>query len=167
MPDILRKLLLSPHARTTGSGLKPADIDKPPKLRLRTSVEEGVFGPLSLRRQVNIRWRFFVQENRRVLPPIPEKTGLLKNLENLSINGRPGLSRKARYWRRRYAEVLARTPAVDDEGNIGVSPQALRPQRGKIKHEVASLPDSRWVEFAEARRPPGVVKQKKDDPVEM
>ena len=66
-------MLLSPYSRSSGKALKPADLREPPTLPSRadpTSDDARLFGPLSKRRQVNIRWRYFSHHWKRLYPPI-------------------------------------------------------------------------------------------------
>lgn len=63
---------MSPHSRTT-KPLSKNDINTPRNLPARadpTSEEARIFGPLSKRREVNIRRRFFRTETRKLLPPL-------------------------------------------------------------------------------------------------
>lgn len=69
----LAALLLSPYSRSSGKALKPTFLHQPPTLPSRadpTSEDCRLFGPLSKRRQVNIRWRHFSHHWKRIYPPI-------------------------------------------------------------------------------------------------
>lgn len=69
----LAALLLSPYSRSSGRALKPSHLHKPPTLPSRadpTSEDARIFGPLSKRREVNIRWRYFSYQWKRINPPI-------------------------------------------------------------------------------------------------
>jgi len=69
----LAALLLSPYSRSSGKALKPSHLHEPPTLPSRadpTSEDARLFGPLSKRRQVNIRWRYFSHHWKRIYPPI-------------------------------------------------------------------------------------------------
>jgi hypothetical protein len=69
----LAALLLSPHSRSSGKALKAPYLHEPPTLPSRadpTSEDARLFGPLSKRRQVNIRWRYFSHHWKRIYPPI-------------------------------------------------------------------------------------------------
>lgn len=110
-----------------------------------------MFGRLSKRREVNVRRKFFNQEMERVLPPLTVKdaeTGLekgiaargaavFKTLETGSAHIRD------RFLRRRFAEVLAKTPTLNKtkERNYTVS---ISP---KVASKFKSLPESdlAWV----------------------
>lgn len=63
---------MSPHSRTT-KPLSKKDIDTPRNLPARAdpaSEEARIFGPLSKRRELNIRRRFFRSETKKLLPPL-------------------------------------------------------------------------------------------------
>lgn len=69
----LTALLLSPYARPSGKVLKPSHFRDPPTLPSRadpSSEDARLFGPLSKRREVNIRWRYFSYQSKRVYPPL-------------------------------------------------------------------------------------------------
>jgi hypothetical protein len=70
----LSALLLSPYARPLGrTTLKPSHLHDPPTLPSRADPSSGdarLFGPLSKRREVNTRWRYFSYQWKRVYPPI-------------------------------------------------------------------------------------------------
>jgi len=69
----LSALLLSPYSCSSGKALKPSHLHQPPTLPPRadpTSEDARLFGPLSKRRQVNIRWRYFSHQWKRIYPPI-------------------------------------------------------------------------------------------------
>ncbi|KAG6911571.1 hypothetical protein DXG01_011873 [Tephrocybe rancida] len=68
----LKALLLSGHSRKT-KPLAAKSLEFPPVLPLRadpSSEDARLLGPLSKRREVNIRWRYFTEEWRKVLPPL-------------------------------------------------------------------------------------------------
>ncbi|KAG6854231.1 hypothetical protein C0991_009249 [Blastosporella zonata] len=70
-PEI-KALLLSSHSRKT-KPLVAKSLTFPPILPLRadpSSEDARLLGPLSKRREVNIRWRYFTREWRKVLPPL-------------------------------------------------------------------------------------------------
>lgn len=67
----LTTLLTSQFSRN--KPLKPKRLDSPPKLPARadpTSEEARLVGPLSKRREVNIRWRYYTEEWKKILPPL-------------------------------------------------------------------------------------------------
>ncbi|KAH8119931.1 hypothetical protein DFH11DRAFT_18696 [Phellopilus nigrolimitatus] len=67
----LTALLTSPHARMTKI-IRPSHLNTPPTLPPRAdpmSEEARLLGPFSKRREVNIRWRYFTTESRKVFPP--------------------------------------------------------------------------------------------------
>jgi len=70
----LAALLLSPYSRSSGKALlKPSHLREPPTLPSRadpTSEDARLFGPFSKRRQVNIRWRYFSYQWKRIYPPL-------------------------------------------------------------------------------------------------
>ncbi|KAK7059153.1 hypothetical protein VNI00_001780 [Paramarasmius palmivorus] len=68
----LSALITSLYSRRT-KPLSTKSLAFPPKLSLRadpTSEEARTLGPLSKRREVNTRWRYFVQEWKKVYPPL-------------------------------------------------------------------------------------------------
>ncbi|KAF8633034.1 hypothetical protein AX15_001624 [Amanita polypyramis BW_CC] len=65
----LRALLTSSLSRTTRP-LKPDALDNPPTLPRRTPDEEKLIGTFSKRREVNIRWRYFTTEWKKIFPPL-------------------------------------------------------------------------------------------------
>ncbi|KAK0465000.1 uncharacterized protein EV420DRAFT_1263002 [Desarmillaria tabescens] len=72
-PRELTALLTSPASRSTRKGLTLEDLETPPTLPLRAdpkSEDAKLLGPLSKRREVNTRWRFFTEESRKVYPPL-------------------------------------------------------------------------------------------------
>lgn len=71
-PPELKSLLCSDIARTT-KALTPKKLVTPPKLPERAdpkSEEARLLGPFSKRREVNMRWRFYTTEIKKVLPPL-------------------------------------------------------------------------------------------------
>ena len=77
----LKALLTSAYSRTT-KPLKVADLVDPPVLPARadpSSPDARIFGPLSKRREVNIRRRYFASEWKKVFPPIEVQVGPDKN----------------------------------------------------------------------------------------
>jgi len=68
----LSALLTSPHSRTT-KPLNKSEIITPRNLPTRAnplSDDARLYGPLSKRRQVNIRWRQFKAETKKLFPPL-------------------------------------------------------------------------------------------------
>jgi hypothetical protein len=65
----LRTLLTSPLSRVTKPP-KDGALDSPPALPVRTASEVRLLGRFSKRREVNIRWRYFTSEWKKVLPPL-------------------------------------------------------------------------------------------------
>ena len=71
-PPEVTALLTSPYSRTTKSLAKRA-LERPPTLPTRAdpkSEEAQLLGPFSTRREVNIRWRYFTTEIKKILPPL-------------------------------------------------------------------------------------------------
>jgi hypothetical protein len=68
----LKALLTSGHSRAT-KPLTLKSLDFPPTLPTRAdpaSEDALLLGPLSKRREVNIRWRYFVNEWKKIYPPL-------------------------------------------------------------------------------------------------
>ncbi|KAH9082236.1 hypothetical protein EDB83DRAFT_2592658 [Lactarius deliciosus] len=63
----LAALLLSPYSRSSGRALKPSHLHKPPTL---PSTAGPNIRRCSKRREVNIRWRYFSYQWKRINPPI-------------------------------------------------------------------------------------------------
>jgi hypothetical protein len=66
-------LLLSPCSRPTGKTLRPSHLHSPPALPPRanpSSEDARLFGPFSKRREVNIRWRYFSSQWKKLYPPL-------------------------------------------------------------------------------------------------
>ncbi|EJD03694.1 uncharacterized protein FOMMEDRAFT_27599 [Fomitiporia mediterranea MF3/22] len=69
----MKALMTSNLSRINKKGLKPQLLNVPPSLPRRldpNSEEARLLGPLSKRREVNARWRFFTEESKRVMPPL-------------------------------------------------------------------------------------------------
>ncbi|KAF7799322.1 hypothetical protein EIP86_010554 [Pleurotus ostreatoroseus] len=67
----LTALLTSNHSRE--SPLSPSALKKPPLMPERadpTSEDARLLGPLSKRREVNIRWRYFTAQSKKCFPPL-------------------------------------------------------------------------------------------------
>ncbi|KAF9527777.1 hypothetical protein CPB83DRAFT_907377 [Crepidotus variabilis] len=72
----IKALLISPYSRRT-KPLDPNDIEPPRTLPERANVlskDAMLFGPLSKRREANIRRRFFDIETKKLLPPLRSST---------------------------------------------------------------------------------------------
>jgi len=68
----LTALLTSTHSRTT-KALQNANLESPPIMPPRadpSSEETRLLGPFSKRREVNLHWRYFKREWKKVLPPL-------------------------------------------------------------------------------------------------
>ncbi|VDB99572.1 unnamed protein product [Peniophora sp. CBMAI 1063] len=69
----LAALSISGSARRVGKPLKPDQLANPPKMPARadpSSSEHKLYGPLSKRRQSNIRWRFFTDNWQKLHAPL-------------------------------------------------------------------------------------------------
>jgi hypothetical protein len=69
----LTALLLSPFTRPSGKTPKSSHLPSPPTLPPRanpSSENARLFGPFSKRREVNIRWRYFTNQWKRLYPPL-------------------------------------------------------------------------------------------------
>lgn len=85
----LTTLLTSVHSRTLTKPLKPEALVNPPTLPARadpSSEEARLLGRLSLRREVNIRWRFHSGELKRTYFPLELSE---KGSSNGEANARP------------------------------------------------------------------------------
>lgn len=83
----LKALLTSGHSRTT-KALELQSLTSPPKLSLRAdpcSEDTRLLGPLSKRREVNIRWRYFVTEWKKIRPPLQV---VVKDMSNEVVHNR-------------------------------------------------------------------------------
>ncbi|KAK0208186.1 hypothetical protein DFS33DRAFT_1379743 [Desarmillaria ectypa] len=81
-PKELAALLISPASRSNKKALTLEDLETPPTLPSRadpTSEDAKLLGTLSKRREVNIRWRFFTEESRKVYPPLEVKAKVFSN----------------------------------------------------------------------------------------
>ncbi|TDL28205.1 hypothetical protein BD410DRAFT_782176 [Rickenella mellea] len=71
-PSALSALLTSAQSRTS-KPLKPDNLTTPTSLPARhdpDSEEARLLGPLSRRRHVNLLWRYFTVQTRKILPPL-------------------------------------------------------------------------------------------------
>ncbi|KAF8913033.1 hypothetical protein CPB84DRAFT_1760183 [Gymnopilus junonius] len=87
----LKALLTSALSRST-KPLDRADLTAPRTLPARadpSSEEARLFGPLSKRREVNIRWRFFRTGLTKVLPPLEIEGRQLCDNQSTSVSCRP------------------------------------------------------------------------------
>ncbi|PFH54829.1 hypothetical protein AMATHDRAFT_72589 [Amanita thiersii Skay4041] len=136
----LSALLISPYSRTT-KALKPSNIQKPPTLPERTnpdSDDAAMLGPFSKRREVNIRWRYFTTECKKILPP-------LRIVENQRMD-----SQFVAKPSERYGQELGPQTFRDVEDLIGPV-WKIRPltRRERLTSIVPSIPrsyhPSRWL----------------------
>jgi hypothetical protein len=76
-PPELATLLTSAISRSTKPLEKRSLVTLPhmPSRADASSEEARFLGPLSKRRQVNIRWRFFTKEWKKILPPLDVRVG--------------------------------------------------------------------------------------------
>nr|GAT47844.1 predicted protein [Mycena chlorophos] len=127
----LRALLTSSASRPAAV-LKSTALDHPPTLPARAdpkSEDARLFGPLSKRREVNIRWRFFVKESRKVHPPLHvavDSGARIEDVHSAGIRSLPMQSLRAfedaerhasspyvpRWVRRRFRGLLDRLPVL-------------------------------------------------------
>ncbi|KAG8918202.1 hypothetical protein FRC01_001999 [Tulasnella sp. 417] len=182
---ILTALITSAHGRSSGKAVMVSDTIQPPILPARAdpkSEDAKLMGPLSKRREVNLRRRYWKEqvvaasvplqslvedqpdENKRVKWD-PEK--LFEMLERASIvppsplpssptkNPPPSkFPRSARFLRRRFAEVLAKTPIIktSDAGRVSVtiSSNAIdtSERHSRVRAGQPSGESLRWIELA-------------------
>ncbi|PCH33922.1 hypothetical protein WOLCODRAFT_112802 [Wolfiporia cocos MD-104 SS10] len=111
----LAALLTSPRAHKS-SHLTPQALETPPTMPARAdpySEDARLLGPLSKRRQVNIRWRFFSNQKKRIYPPLQvnilEKTasGELQPRTDVDAVNRAGIRELGMQDIGVYEEVLA------------------------------------------------------------
>lgn len=142
----LKALLTSPFSRTT-KPLTPKKLSFPPTLPARadpTSDEARLLGRLSKRREVNIRWRFFVKEWKKVLPPLqvvcdePSNSSKHTNVWGAGIRGF-GMQKKGVF--EEILEIVGRShkpvPTKKESRNAYGTSEASRVQ--EIRHP------SRWL----------------------
>ncbi|KAK0478329.1 hypothetical protein IW261DRAFT_1565312 [Armillaria novae-zelandiae] len=123
-PKELAALLTSPASRSTRKALTPEDLETPPTLPSRadpTSEDSKLLGPLSKRREVNIRWRFFTQEAAKVYPPLEVQA---KMFSNTPADASPVTIREARIRGFGFQEQGL---LEDIHGIVGREKQGLRP----------------------------------------
>ncbi|KAG9004669.1 hypothetical protein FRB93_010159 [Tulasnella sp. JGI-2019a] len=122
----LSALLTSQHGRVTGKALPKDALIKPSNLPARadpSSDEARLLGKFSLRREVNIRWRFFTEEvKRQVQPPLVVRTTkIAKHGDNLEDVDRPLLmqrSGKGSIGLEKMFAELERIAATPDIGHV-------------------------------------------------
>ncbi|KAJ7071201.1 hypothetical protein C8F01DRAFT_974769 [Mycena amicta] len=170
----LRALLTSGPSRPAAV-LKEAALQIPPNLPARAdpnSEEARLLGPLSKRRQVNARWRFFVKESRKVRPPLQiaidsptyvgvsvqdtrragvpalpmQGLGVFEELEELAASSQ----RVPRWVRRRYRDLLDRLPILSrriSSNNTASYSVALSDHRlSKLSDVDTDDADLKWLE---------------------
>ncbi|KZV77677.1 hypothetical protein PENSPDRAFT_645301 [Peniophora sp. CONT] len=94
----LAALSMSGSSRRQGKPLKPEQLVNPPTMPARadpSSSDYQLFGPLSKRREVNIKWRFFTENWQKLHPPI-----------ELTIDQGPALSTKAKSIERKPPRAI-------------------------------------------------------------
>ncbi|KAF9508915.1 hypothetical protein BS47DRAFT_1349878 [Hydnum rufescens UP504] len=181
LPQSLTALFNFPPARTTGKSISPAQLHNPPTLPLRAdphSEEARLLGPLSLRREVNIHWKYFTEEKSRILPPLemrmteaipdgkigtkdpdsrvslikrgvnPDGTPLFEMLERLATPPPPKLPRRAH---RRGPEVLPENPHHSQEINAVPKEVPVLPATSVTRTSHASKPPTRSLRFFRRR----------------
>ena len=166
----LRALLTSGLSRMT-KPLRSDALEHPPTLPARadsTSEEVKLLGPFSKRREVNIRWRYFTAECKKVLPPLHQQTfedierlvgPLQKNANRtkrelrhhgaLQPSQTHSVYHRSRWLRRRYQQLLGRIPVLNSRESsntkpghshtVALSPSALSPS---LRFSVDRLPDA-------------------------
>ncbi|KAJ6574931.1 hypothetical protein B0H19DRAFT_913762, partial [Mycena capillaripes] len=94
------RVLLTTSASRIGRNLSAQSLESPPTLPARAnpdSEEARLLGPFSKRRETNARWRFFVEEWQKVLPPLqvvvegdsPSRGVALDDLRRVGIRSLP------------------------------------------------------------------------------
>jgi len=176
----MQTLLKSAEARS-GKPLTQAQMDHPPTLpeRARRSSEEArLLGPLSKRREANIRWKFFVTQLDRVIPPLQvtgpskaasllEKAALYSGIEGLvgrqtQRSSSIASSYPARWLRRRYQLLLGRSPILTFSEDtkryrVEISAAAISPSQRLPSHNSPTIDASstEWMQLADSRIPSG------------
>lgn len=167
----LKALLTSDMSRTT-KPLAKASLDKPPILPARSdpnSEDAKMYAPFSKRREVNMRWRYYVREWKKVFPPLQARspTGdtselvdypIFNDIERLAGREQDTLESNpevhsttgalpTRWLRRRYQELLGRAPTLQKTDNgkdftpfmTKLSPVAISPY---LKYSSSNLKDA-------------------------
>ena len=133
----LTALLTSTHSRTT-KALDKSHIKSPPVLPKRadpSSEEARLLGPFSKRREVNLRWRYFTREWRKVIPPVQL---CVKELSELGDS----------------------TPAASDKQSVSrAGVRGLGLQGSDVLEEVQKLAGPAWKPLSIPRRAKGVARQ--------
>ncbi|KAF7306759.1 hypothetical protein MIND_00467600 [Mycena indigotica] len=167
----LRALLTSSASRPSAV-LRNDALETPPTLPARAnpkSEEAKLLGPFSKRREVNIRWRHFVKESRKVKPPLQvtvnDSSGSVKTEATREVGIRslpmqdwgvfediethatsPHLSR---WIRRRFQTLLNDVPVLQYQSNkkytVALSEQRLSSDQQK-KLNVMDDADVKWLE---------------------
>ncbi|KAI6136489.1 hypothetical protein F5141DRAFT_1288239 [Pisolithus sp. B1] len=131
----LRALLTSTFSRK--NPLKDKDLAFPPTLPERAkpgSEEARLLGPLSKRREINMRWRFFTTEVKKVLPPL--QISIEPPLSDNGANDDVRQSRRTGFFE---TDILQQT--LDLAGYIGIPlPPTKRQRDPGIAPERASNP---------------------------
>ncbi|KAF9015553.1 hypothetical protein BDQ17DRAFT_52832 [Cyathus striatus] len=84
----LTALVTSAYSRTTTKPLNPRALQSPPTLPSQACADTQdaqLLGALSKRREVNIRWRYFSQQCKKVLPPLEITTAKQTNEMGIHI----------------------------------------------------------------------------------
>ncbi|KZT52551.1 hypothetical protein CALCODRAFT_87392 [Calocera cornea HHB12733] len=123
-PPLLMHLLTSQGASEQPTD--PRKISRPPTLPARadpTSEDAHLFGPLSKRREKNIRWRYFGGLIKAVYVPLGTVSGpyeivgiapdTITRLERLAQGTGDDGSRLDRSVRRAYRRILGKTPIIE------------------------------------------------------
>ncbi|KZO92782.1 hypothetical protein CALVIDRAFT_540667 [Calocera viscosa TUFC12733] len=135
-PPILAHLLTN-HHHTTDQPVRPKRLESPPSLSPRadpTSEDAHLYGPLSKRRENNIRWRYYGELVNQVHVPLGSIGGpyqvvgiapdAIERLERLAMGTGDDGSKLGRSVRRAYSRILGATPitryhhgATDTDGH--------------------------------------------------
>jgi hypothetical protein len=144
----LSALLTSAHSRTT-KPLRRSALTTPTRLPARAdplSEEARLLGPLSKRREVNFRWRFFTGEWKKVVPPVQltctESSSTGKEIQQSSdrkILTRLGLRPVGMqgFGILEHVERLARPPTT--------RPLTRRERSTTKAHPPTDVPSPRWI----------------------
>ncbi|KAG7450699.1 uncharacterized protein BT62DRAFT_991550 [Guyanagaster necrorhizus] len=151
-PKELAALLISPASRSNKKVLTLEDLKTPPTLPSRadpTSEDAKLLGPLSKRREVNIRWRFFTQESRKVYPPLEVKA---KVFSDTPANASPVTIREAgiRGFGFQGQGLLEDIHSIVGQGKEGLRPITRRERQamernGQTPSTPAPRHPSRWL----------------------
>ncbi|KAG8988048.1 hypothetical protein FRB90_002996, partial [Tulasnella sp. 427] len=178
----LLALITSAHGRSSGKAVSESDTRHPPILPAKAdpnSEDAKFLGPLSKRREVNLRWRYYKEQvaaARAPLQPLAETSDnqiawdpekLFHMLEDAATapsrvspsSNMPttNFPRSARFLRRRFAEALAKVPMIksssDGRTSVSISLKGLETSDGRARVRARPPSDEsvRWLELANAQ----------------